>query len=69
MRQVDHDKDYYVRRERIERAAAKSAADARARRVHQELAEGYASLARNEMRLAERSHDAHGASHFTILGR
>jgi len=68
MRQVHRDQEYYRQRERIERAAAKSAADARSRRAHQELAEGYASLARNEMRLAERSGDGHGPVHFTILG-
>ena len=38
--------DYFARRERIERAAAKSASSAAARRVHQELAENYSRLAR-----------------------
>ena len=38
--------DYFVRRERIERAAAKRARSAAARRVHQELAENYSRLAR-----------------------
>jgi hypothetical protein len=36
--------DYYRRRERIERAAAKSAATETARRIHQQLAQGYAAL-------------------------
>ena len=36
--------DYYRRRERIERAAAKSAASDAARRIHQQLAQGYAAL-------------------------
>jgi hypothetical protein len=36
--------DYYRRRERIERAAAKSAATETARRIHQQLAQGYAAF-------------------------
>jgi len=38
--------EYFRQRERIERAAAKSASCEEARRVHQELAQGYAQLAR-----------------------
>ena len=38
--------DYFRRRERNERAAAKSALSEAARRVHQELAESYARLLR-----------------------
>jgi hypothetical protein len=37
--------DYFIRRERAERAAAKHATCDAARRVHQELAAAYASLA------------------------
>jgi len=36
--------DYFRRRERAERAAAKVAATAAARRVHQELAQDYATM-------------------------
>ena len=39
--------DYFRRRERAERAAAKNAATESARRIHQELAQGYAALLRN----------------------
>ena len=38
--------EYFRNRERTERAAAKKAASEAARRVHQELAQGYAALAR-----------------------
>jgi plasmid stabilization system protein ParE len=37
--------NYYEQRERAERAAAKRAANAQARRVHQQLAARYAQLA------------------------
>ena len=37
--------EYFERRERVERAAAKRAASPEARRVHQELAQRYAELA------------------------
>jgi len=39
--------DYFRRRERAERAAAKNAATDAARRIHQQLAQGYAALLRN----------------------
>jgi hypothetical protein len=39
--------DYFRRRELAERAAAKNAATETARRIHQELAQGYAALLRN----------------------
>ena len=38
--------DYFHRRERDERAAAKRAASGEARRIHQQLAQNYADLAR-----------------------
>lgn len=38
--------DYFRRRERSERAAAKKALSEAARRIHQELAENYAQLLR-----------------------
>ena len=38
--------DYFRRRERSERAAAKKALSEAARRIHQELAEHYAQLVR-----------------------
>jgi hypothetical protein len=42
---ADHESlDYFRRRERSERAAAKNAASEAARRVHQELAQSYAEL-------------------------
>ena len=37
--------DYFRRRERAERAAAKNAASPQARRIHQQLAQNYAELA------------------------
>jgi len=39
--------EYFLRRERAERAAAKNAVTDAARRIHQELAQGYATLLRN----------------------
>lgn len=39
--------DYFRRRERVERAAAKKASSEAARRVHQELAQNYAALLRS----------------------
>ena len=39
--------DYWKRREQDERVAAKNAASDIARRVHQELAQGYADRLRN----------------------
>lgn len=44
--------NYFRRRERAERAAAKQAASDAARRIHQELAQNYARILRAE------SHDA-----------
>ncbi|HEY8591393.1 MAG TPA: hypothetical protein VIL42_00840 [Sphingomicrobium sp.] len=44
----DRDQEYYRQRELSERAAAKSAACPDARRVHHELAQNYAALARGE---------------------
>ncbi len=38
--------EYFQQRERMEREAAKNAGSPAARRVHQELAQGYAALAR-----------------------
>ncbi len=38
--------EYYRRRERDERAAAKKAANDSARRIHQQMAQNYAELAR-----------------------
>ena len=44
---IDQDSsDYFRRRELAERAAAKNAQTEAARRVHQELAQGYAELLR-----------------------
>ena len=40
--------DYFQKRERDERAAAKRAASGEARRIHQELAQNYALLARQD---------------------
>jgi hypothetical protein len=40
--------DYFRRRELAERAAAKSASTPAARRIHQELAQGYAKLLSND---------------------
>lgn len=46
--------DYFRRRELAERAAAKSAATEVARRIHQELAQGYAALLRKPRNAAPR---------------
>jgi len=43
--------EYFRRRERAERAAAKNAVTDAARRIHQELAQGYAALLRNPRNL------------------
>jgi hypothetical protein len=43
-------REYFRQRERMERAAAKSASSEAARRVHQELAQGYSVLSRGEVR-------------------
>lgn len=40
------DREYFRRREATERAAAKKAGSEAARRVHQQLAQNYADLAR-----------------------
>jgi hypothetical protein len=45
--------EYYLRRERSEREAAKNATSAEARRVHQELAGRYASLAKQQSDAAQ----------------
>jgi hypothetical protein len=66
---MDEDRSYFEQRERIERAAAKAAANAQARRAHQELAAGYAVLAQNGDYLARCSDDSSGPSSFTILGQ
>jgi hypothetical protein len=52
--------DYCRSRERKERAAAKTAVSADARRVHQELAEAYASAARQAAEPLMRSGDGSG---------
>lgn len=44
--------DYFRARERIERAAAETAATEAARRAHLELAQGYAALVRKGERAA-----------------
>ncbi|HVM37980.1 MAG TPA: hypothetical protein VM265_06310 [Sphingomicrobium sp.] len=41
------DRDYFRRREARERAAAKKASSEAARRIHQQLAQNYADLARS----------------------
>lgn len=66
---MDEDRNYFEQRERIERAAAKSAANAQARRAHQELAIGYAALARSGGYQARGNDDSSAPQHFTILGQ
>jgi hypothetical protein len=44
------DEDYIRQREKAERAAAKRAATASARRIHQDLAQAYAGLVRSGSR-------------------
>ncbi len=68
-RDMDQDRLYFERRERIERMAAKTAADVRARRAHQELAEGYATLARNGGRSFALPDDHSAVPHLTIIAR
>ena len=45
-------REYFERRERAERAAAKNAASPQARRIHQELAQNYAELAHQQRGVA-----------------
>lgn len=48
---LDQDsRDYFRRRERAERAAAKRAGCEIARRIHQELAQNYAALVHTDLR-------------------
>ena len=63
------DRRYYERRERVERAAAKQAASADARRVHQQLAVNYAALVRNPARGTGQLEDGPATSRLTILGQ
>ena len=45
---LDHNEaSYFRKREAMERAAAKNATSAAARRIHQQLAQTYAELVRN----------------------
>ena len=64
---MDH--SYYEQRERVERAAAKQAASAEARRVHQQLAVHYAALVRNPARSTAELEDGPATSRLTILGQ
>jgi hypothetical protein len=64
---MHQDNLYFKERERAERAAAKRALNVQARRVHQELADGYAALARSPAQGVQ--HDEGSAlPHFTIVG-
>ena len=49
--------EYFERRERAERAAAKNATCSEARRVHQELAQHYAALVRQRTELVHANDD------------
>jgi hypothetical protein len=64
---MDH--SYYEQRERAERAAAKHAASAEARRVHQQLAINYAALVRNLAEATAQLEDGPATSRLTILGQ
>ncbi len=62
--------DYFRRRERAERAAAKNAASDAARRVHQELALEYAELLRRSAGpLVQAVASASGAMRSNLGGR
>ena len=66
---MDHNSQaYYVGRERVERAAAKAAATAEARRVHQALAQNYAALVEGRLTTLSRQDDEPMVSRLTILG-
>jgi hypothetical protein len=43
---LDHERDYYLRRERQERDSADRCEEAGARRIHLELADRYAAMLR-----------------------
>jgi hypothetical protein len=58
---------YYQRRERAERAAAKRAASAEARRVHHQLAMNYAALVQNPGEWKLPLEHAWATSRLTIL--
>jgi hypothetical protein len=60
---------YYEQRERVERAAAKRAGSAEARRVHQQLALNYAALVRNPAEWKLPLENASTTSRVTILAR
>ena len=62
-------KAYFERRERAERAAAKSATCPQARRVHQEMAQIYAALLQGHARPAPRQPETFLQSGLTILHR
>jgi hypothetical protein len=61
-------RNYYEHRERVERAAAKSAANVQARRVHQQLAMNYAAV-RSEGEAALQREEGPAISRLTILTR
>ena len=63
------DQFYYEQRERVERAAAKQAASAEARRVHQQLALNYAALLRNPAEATAQLEEGPMTSRLTILGQ
>ena len=54
--------EYFRRRERAERAAAKQAASEAARRVHQELAQQYAALLREPVSVTGDPQDGRSGS-------
>lgn len=66
---MDQDRVYFEKRERIERAAATSASDDRARQAHEELANGYAALARNGSGSFATRESQLAVPHVTIITR
>jgi hypothetical protein len=66
---MDQDsRSYYERRERSERAAAKSATNAEARRAHQALAQNYAALMDGRLAAVPQSEDGNAPSRLTVIG-
>lgn len=64
---MDQDtREYFQRREQYERAAAKKAHSVHARRVHQQLADNYATLIRSKAE-PMRSDTIGGGSRLTIV--
>ena len=59
---------YYEQRARVERAAAKGAPNAQARRAHQALAQNYVALVEGRLTTLSRLDDEPMVSRLTVIG-